>query len=133
MKDNKISKHILGLTNKIAKNRAKILNDFAQAYLASIKGVPLSEIELVEQRNGLETTWHFRRRKNSPHIWKIRYLAALPGEKVKEDGMLFKSYKEAENYLREMTDDCPYKIPMYDGGKGCEACMAQWDIVEDDV
>ena len=60
------------LVKEISENRAKILDDFAKAYLASRWEDYFSKqkkfdfrrmIELVEKRNGLETIYYFRLKK----------------------------------------------------------------------
>ena len=56
------------LVKEVFEKRAKILDDFAKAYLASRlddyfskqKKIDFKRLELVERRNGMETTWFFR-------------------------------------------------------------------------
>ncbi len=59
------------LVKEISENRAKILDDFAKAYLASRwedyfskqKKIDFRRLELIEKRNGLETIYYFQLKK----------------------------------------------------------------------
>jgi len=69
------------LSKEVAEKRAKILDDFAKAYLASRwddyfskqKKIDFRKLELVEKRNGLETIYFFRlKRGKLPQLKKER-------------------------------------------------------------
>lgn len=49
------------LIKNIIDRRSKILEDFAQAYIAETGLMP-SEIEMCEQNSGFEIRWFFRKR-----------------------------------------------------------------------
>ena len=54
------------LIRKIAEHKHKILDDFAEAYLAEqliqYPDMKIDDIELVEYRNGMELRYYFRKR-----------------------------------------------------------------------
>ena len=62
------------LTKEVIEKRNKILNDFLKAYIADRwddyfkkKGIRISRLELVEQRDGLgNTSWSFRIKRGRP-------------------------------------------------------------------
>ena len=78
------------LSKEVAEKRAKILDDFAKAYLASRwddyfskqKKIDFRRLELVEKRNGLETIYFFRL-KRGKLSQKIPTTSAQVGKIVK--------------------------------------------------
>lgn len=50
------------ILEEIRRNRAQILEDFTRAYIAET-GLPPTQIELCEQRDGAMTRWFFRKRE----------------------------------------------------------------------
>lgn len=70
IKEIKINDIITKLTEDVAEKRSKILDDFMRAYISERwedysgkKGIKIGRLELVEKRNGMETTWFFRLKK----------------------------------------------------------------------
>jgi hypothetical protein len=79
---------IEGYVESIAKERAKILDDFCRAYLAMKmlpgKTFPIDRLELVEQvsDDGLSRTWFFRVRPGRPRKPRANKAAAKFSEKA---------------------------------------------------
>jgi len=58
---NMYSKKIKEYLNEINMNRYKILEDFTKAYIAE-SGLKPSDIELVEEKRGLNVVYYFKRK-----------------------------------------------------------------------
>lgn len=90
---------------KIARNRAKILENFAQAYLAENKNIKISEIELAEQKvSATETRYFFQvKKRTEKHQGEILICAAIK----MPDGKIIRGHRH--NHCLNTARDMLYR------------------------